>query len=139
MKRIVRRKPLSIPLMFGCNWFSLHKSVVKYILDYLDKHPEYLDRFKWTTCCDELFFQTMLAPVTETLHINTKTNLRYLDWNIEKKKDSTGKVNSPLLLTNDDYDKIISSGAVFCRKVHPAESEKLIKLLLNPNHIAYKI
>lgn len=108
----------------GWQWFSWHRSVVKYVLDYIELHPKYLERMRYTACMDELFFHTMLHPVLDTLNIEKDNALRYIDWHPRRAYKSL-----PLILTEEDYSAIIKSGAMFCRKVNLDDSSKLIELL----------
>lgn len=108
---------------YGHSFFSWHKQVMDFVLDFVDSHPEYVKRFRYTNCCDEIFFHTMLLPHIERLNINPTTSLRYVDWSKPK-----------LLLTEDDYDKIIASGNLFCKKIDPVVSKKLKEMIKSRMH-----
>lgn len=108
----------------GWSWFSWHKNVVEYIFDYLRNNPLYVKRFHFTSCCDEIFFHTILNSHTENLLINTKNALRYIEWHPKREYYSL-----PLILDEREYKDIIESKAFFCRKVDPVKSSGLIKLL----------
>ena len=115
----VWRPKLKMEVKSGSQWFSLHSSVMDYILNYLQEYPEYLKRYRWTTCADELFFHTLLWPVRDELNICTKNNLRYIDW--------SAAGSHPRTLTLEDYPKIYATDSVFARKVHPDTSARLIE------------
>lgn len=94
----------------GSVYCTLHKSAIQYILN--SKITEDLfKRLKHSCCGEELFFQTILmnSPLKDTLINN---NLRYIDWADE---------NPPKILNESDYNKIINSGKIFCRKVENGE------------------
>lgn len=101
-------------IAYGHNWFSWHRQVMDFILRYINQHPEFLKRFHYTNCCDEIFFHTILYPYINELHIDTSTSLRYVDW-----------TRPQMILTEDDYEKIIESSNLFCRKIDPIKSRGL--------------
>lgn len=72
---------------------------------------------------DEIFLQTILATKQEELKIKNNY-LRYIKWD---KNYQHG--NSPLYLTNEQYNSIITSDAIFCRKVSLEDSEDLLNHL----------
>lgn len=118
------RKP--IPNIYaGWSWFTWHRSVVEFVLKYLDKHPAYEKRFHNTSCCDELIFHTMLYPYLKELNIHPDEALRYIDWHPE----ASYKGTLPKILDERDYNKIINSNAMFCRKVDIKHSAALLDLL----------
>lgn len=108
----------------GWNWFSWHRSVVYYVFSYIKKYPEYLKRFKYTTCCDEVIFHTLLQYKTTELNINKYNSLRFIEWHPKRAHSSL-----PLVLEETEYNEIINSSAMFCRKVDPIKSKVLIEKL----------
>lgn len=108
----------------GWNWFSLHDDVIRYLLAYINNHPEYLKRFKYTFCSDEMFFNTILHPLIEEYNIEPQNSLRYIDWYPKRPYTSL-----PLLLNEKDYKDIVASGSFFCRKVDENSSKILLKKL----------
>jgi hypothetical protein len=122
---VILPKPQQIPnLWAGWQWFSWHRSVADYVLGYEEVHPEYFDRFRYTRACDELVFHTLLSGKCEELNIDRNNALRYIEWHPKREYTSL-----PLVLDKREYQDIIDSGAIFCRKVHPVESAELIQLL----------
>ena len=109
----------------GWSWFTWHHSVVDFVLDFMERHPEYLRRFHHTYCCDELIFHTLLYPHLDRLKIHKDNALRYIEWH--PKRSYSGKL--PLLLEETEYDDIIGSGALFCRKVDGKASVRLLDQL----------
>lgn len=108
----------------GWSWFSWHKQVVNYVLKYLKDNPKFLKRFRFTACCDEVIFHTMLNNLDGELNIDKYNCLRFIEWHPHRTYKTL-----PLVLNQSEYSEIISSGSFFCRKIHPVESEKL-KLML---------
>lgn len=121
-KGIHIRPVLNYPLYKGSQWWSWNRKIASYVHTYISKHPEYIKRFKWTCCCDELIFHILV--MNSPLHsLIIKNNYRYIDWT------SRGE-SLPNTLNETDYLNIIKSGALFCRKIDPVKSKKLIKLIL---------
>lgn len=108
----------------GWNWMSLERSVLRYVILYLNDNGAFYRRFKWTICSDELIFATILQPVAKTMNIEVSNSLRFVEWNPKRETN-----HLPLLLTETEYEDIINSRAFFCRKVQLPESERLLSLL----------
>ncbi|KAA6303630.1 MAG: hypothetical protein EZS26_000181 [Candidatus Ordinivivax streblomastigis] len=123
MAKMYKRKPIS-DIYAGWSWFSWHRKVVVYVLQFLQEHPNYLNRFRNTYCCDELIFHTLLYPVADALHIEKYNSLRYVEWHPKRKAETL-----PLVLDEQEYEDIIRSCALFCRKIHPIVSANLIEML----------
>ena len=106
--RIFKRKQINnIDYYFGAQWWCINNEFAEWLLIYLGEHCNFIDFFKKSSCPDESFFQTLLmnSPFADT----RCDYLHYVDW-------SEGK-SSPKNLTVSDYDKIISSGKFFARKI----------------------
>lgn len=108
----------------GSSWFILSRDCIRYILKYISAHPRFIDFMKSVFGPDESLFQTIVmnSPFRDRV-IND--NKRYIDWSDCEK----GLSSSPTWLTERDFDKIIASGAMFCRKVDSVRSAKLMALL----------
>lgn len=119
---LVKRKMID-NIRGGWNWFSWHKSVTDYVLRYCDEHPEYFKRWHYTHCCDELVFHTFLYPKMSELNI-VRNSLRFIEWHPKREYKSL-----PLVLKESEYDEIVSSGNLICRKVSLEESKKLMDML----------
>lgn len=105
----------------GNNWWSLHKSAVDYIIGFCNKHPEYKRRFRFTSCCDEVFFHTILFNSSIKPNI-VLDDLRYVDWKRKSPDESL-----PRLLTETDYNEIKKTKKIFMRKVDLIKSASLIE------------
>jgi hypothetical protein len=99
---------------------SLTAEAVRYVLAYLDAHPEVVRFFKLTWAPDEIIFQTILynSPFRSTL---VNDNLRYIDW-------SKGQA-SPKVLTEEDLDRMSESGKLFARKFDLVRYPEVIERL----------
>lgn len=124
-KYIKLRPEFQYTLYKGSNWWSITYEMFEYIMNFINKNPQYLKRFKYTNCCDEIFFHTIVfnSPLSKKI---IKTNLRFIDWTPRYPKEHV-----PRILDSSYWTKLENSNAVFCRKLHPKESKKLIDLIKN--------
>ena len=114
------RDDVDIKTYKGCNWWSLNNEAVNYIILFLKNNPNYIKRFKHTSCCDEVFFHTILfnSPLVNNIICNS---LRYVDWNKRKDDDLL-----PRILDIEDFNRLLYSENIFCRKVSLEISLSLI-------------
>lgn len=101
------RRPLykGIEYYGGSTWVILRQDATKHLLDFIDKNPKYLKKFRYSYCADELWLQTALG--TSDCKIKNE-HITYLDW-------ATGP-EYPRTLRMEDFDKIINSSHFFARK-----------------------
>ena len=102
----------------GGTYWSLSRKAVGLALDYLGDHPDYLRRFRHTSIAEEICLPTIWCNSDIPLINDYK---RYIDWG----QDGA----NPQILSEKDYSKIISSGALFARKMESKISDKLIEQL----------
>ena len=107
------------PLFCGSVYGSIHESAVNFILN-SEIAKDLLNRLKDSTCGEEIYFQTILM---NSLFANKiiNDNLRYIDWNV---------CSPPKFLNEEDYERIISSRTLFCRKIDSYISSKLLNMLI---------
>jgi hypothetical protein len=94
-------------IYFGSQWFTISDNAVKYIFDFLQKQPNFLKEFETSTCGDEHFFQTILLN-SDFRHKIYPDNLRFIKFD--------NRVNSPDVLTLDNYRELIESSRFIARK-----------------------
>lgn len=120
---IKRGYPTSFPKQIygGSTYWTLNKASVDYVFDYLSRYPEYLKRFKWTFCAEEVFFQTIImnSPLAKNV-INDP--LRFIVW--EERNGSY-----PANLDDSDFDEMKLTSALFARKVQSPYSDQLLEKL----------
>ena len=104
----------------GGTYWSISREAIKVVVEYLDNHPNYLRRFRHTSIAEEICLPTLWCNIDIPLINDYK---RYIDWG----PDSA----TPQLLTEKDYEKIVSSGAIFARKMASGVSGRLIEKLDN--------
>ncbi|MDR1719618.1 MAG: beta-1,6-N-acetylglucosaminyltransferase [Dysgonamonadaceae bacterium] len=114
----LRRKLLPLTYYGGAQWVNIAQETMQYILDYIERHPEYTDSFRHTRISDEIWLQTIVlnSPYRATTVNNDK---RYIDW-------LTGP-DFPKVLNSSDYDKIMASDAFFARKFDMKSDSEIMK------------
>lgn len=90
----------------GSCWFALTVNCVKYILDYVETHPQFVEFHKYTVCADEFFIHSIIG--NSQFMSDVRPYLHYIDW--------SEKRSSPKYLLKADSNQIISSNKFFCRK-----------------------
>ena len=132
----------------GSDWWSLSYDCVRFILQYVDDHPEYVRFYRHTHCPSEMFFQSIILNSTwrtrvqnydqyvswsastameakqmeNSMLVEDTFNLRYIDWS----GHATGKREAPAILNERDLEKLTSSADLFARKFHPVHSSALL-------------
>lgn len=114
--------------MGGWSWFSWSNELAAFILQYIDRNPDYLKRFMYTSAGDELIFNTLIHKNIDKFAIESYMPLRFVAWNLKRKVDSPYR---PYTLNEQDFEEIINKQAFFCRKVSLPESEKLLDMIDN--------
>ncbi len=102
----------------GGTYWSLSREAVGVAVDYLTQHPDYLRRFCHTSIAEEICLPTLLINSNLPIINDYK---RYIDWGPDGA--------NPQVLTEEDYDNIIASGALFARKLESGTSDKLIEFI----------
>ncbi len=112
-----RKLPGNLIAVGRSQWFSINMDHLRYILDYMDQHPEFVRFFNLTWAPDEIVFQTILfASPFKSQMVND--NMRYIDW--------SGGGASPKNLTMDDRNAMLSSGRYFARKFNQDTDAKVL-------------
>ena len=112
-------KPLPLMQLYGGSVYSsLHHNFVGWLLKSKDAN-ELLESLRFTTCAEEVFIPTLImnSPYRQDC---VNSNLRYDDWSTKP---------APKFLDEEDFDKVINSSCLFCRKVTSQKSAKLLKML----------
>lgn len=102
----------------GSVYCSLPSIAVEYLLE-CDIAKQMLVELKYSAIGEEIFFQTvfMNSPFKSLVIPN---NLRYSDWSV---------INAPKVLNESDFNSIVNSKVLFCRKVDKIVSDKLLEIL----------
>ncbi len=105
----------------GSTWWTLNYACCNYVLNFLKENPNFLNKFKYTFCAEELFFQTIIlnSPFKNDV---VNDNLRYIDWEFRNG-------NIPAVLDESDFLKLIESKHLFARRFEYPTSISLINKL----------
>lgn len=102
----------------GSVYCSLPYDAVQYVLN-SDLAGDLLNNLKSSAIGEEIFFQTVLMNSTFKDRIIPQ-NLRYSDWTV---------INAPKILTEEDCERVLSSKALFCRKLSFQKSQGLLQII----------
>ncbi len=107
----------------GEHWWSLNKEAGKYILDYINDHPEVVRRFKYTFAPDEMFYHTILANASEELRESlVNRTITEVKW----PKEACPR---PEVFTEKDFRRLKRSKMLFARKVVSPISNQLLDMI----------
>lgn len=106
-KPFIKRNNLKgYELFKGSSWFSITYNCMLFVLDVV-KNSNFMDRFKYTACSDEHFFQILIMNSKFKKNV-LKYNGRYVCFE---------KMNpSPKILSLEDYPKFMNGKYIFARK-----------------------
>lgn len=115
-----RRIPLGMKPFAGQTWWNLDMYALNYVLDFVKKHPEYLDFHKYTFVADEVFLQMIIGNSQDEKLLKSIGNS-------EKRLTIWEHQNSahPKILTKNDFKTIKSSDDLFARKFEQDDTEIL--------------
>ena len=110
------RKYADVNFKFGSNWVSISHAFITYLLSNENKIKKL---FSYSFCSDEGFVQTILysSPFKDKIFNITEdgvtySNMRSVDW-----ARGDVKAGSPYTYTVNDYDELVGSKNLFCRKI----------------------
>jgi hypothetical protein len=108
-----RRHPSYVSPFGGSQWWSISLLAARYILRFVDEHPDYLLFHRHTLAPDECFFHSILGSAAEpSIKGNLiNDNLRHIVW------AKPGVTKFPLVLTMDDFEGVVGSGKLWARKL----------------------
>lgn len=134
LKGLGLRKPLQVPISqnekwdiyYGSSWMSMTNECAKYVLSQMKDNSVLNKYFSTSYTPDELYIPTIVMNSSFKNHaievkennFNKLTPLHYLNYR--------GYIYS---YDENDYDKIMSSGKIFVRKLVSGKSEKLIEMI----------
>ena len=119
--------PEGFALYGGSAFWCLTGESIKWINDFVKQNPKFVNRFNYTYCPDELFYQILIvnSPFKDKI-INTR--LTYVEW-------SNLNALHPKILEKNDFDKIRDSENLFARKfdmtIDPDILDMIDKMILS--------
>lgn len=105
----------------GTIWSSMSMEICKFVLDYIENNPGYLDDLKHCFIPEEFFFQTIIMNSKYCVNA-VPDSLRYMDWTLRNGSD-------PAILDETDFNKFEDSENIFIRKVDTNISHNLLELI----------
>jgi len=69
-------------IYYGSTWWALSHDCLRYVLEQIDNHREYIPFYQTSLSPDESFFQTIIA--NSSFFSKCKPNLTYTDWSSER-------------------------------------------------------
>jgi hypothetical protein len=114
-----RKFPLNYTMVGRSNWFAVTFDAAKYIIDFLDDHPEVVRFFKLSWGADELIFSTILY--NSAFKDKIVNNFIYADWSERKAH--------PKILKTEDYNALINSDKLFARKFDADADAVILEML----------
>ena len=129
-EKISRRPYQKIPQYHGWSWWSLTRSCLEHVMQYLEENPAYLRWHRWSFLPEEVVFQSIVkdSPFAGKLShdatrrpiaIDTESGATYIDFDV-------GLAYSPKTLTMADFDALAVSECVFARKFDETASADLL-------------
>lgn len=105
-----RKWDVNIKLQYGAQWFSITNDLAKYVISKEDWINKY---FRYTSCSDELFLQTIVynSKFMDSLYKKEMNDdytscMRYIDW----------KRGGPYIFRKEDFQELVNSDRIFARK-----------------------
>ncbi|BDI14878.1 glycosyl transferase [Nostoc cf. commune SO-36] len=116
-----RKFPEGFAIYGGSQFWCLTGECVKWINIFVKQNPNFIKRFNYTFCADELFFQTVIlnSPFKDKV---VNDHMRYLDW---------ADVNAyhPRMLEKQDFEKIRQSEKLFARKFDASKNSDILDMI----------
>lgn len=126
VKILSKKKKIPFELYGGSSWWAMNfdtlSKVQKYIRINSDKVVPF---FKYTSCADEVFFQSIIKELIKTGHeINYKNSITYVNW--ERKG-----CELPVTFDHNDFFELVndSDNKLFARKFDIDYNEEILNLL----------
>lgn len=129
---IKRSFPQKFPTIYGgSTWWSLSRQALEYVSKYTHDNPAFLNRFKYTLCSEEFYFQTVILNNSDLRKRVINNNLRHIDW-------VARNGNNPAVLDKSDLATLLHSEAFFARKFdYPISKDLLISIKKEILHLKF--
>jgi len=115
-----RKLPEGFAIYGGSQFWCLTGECVKWINIFVKQNPKFVKRFNYTSCSDEIFFQTLIlnSPFKDKV---VNDNMRYIDW--------ADNVYHPRNLEKNDFEKIRQSEKLFARKFDASKDSDILDMI----------
>jgi hypothetical protein len=116
-----RHFPSYLKAFGGQQWLNLSVPAASYVVNFVNRHPDYHEYHSFTACSDELYVQSiLLGSEFATSNEIVSDDLRFLIWE---------GGDHPKTLTLDDLPAIVASPDLFARKVDGERNPELLAAL----------
>ena len=121
-ERLHLRRKTSWEFKKGFHWLSITDAFCSYLIQ---QKPAVMKRFRFTSCPDEIFIQTVLwnSPFRKNIYCHDdpqKGSMRLIDW----------QRGFPYVWQDNDFDELMASDALFARKFS-SNNPSIIKRISN--------
>lgn len=116
-----RAMPAGLQPWGGSSWWALSRDCIADLLARIERDPSIVRFFGAVQCPDEMFFQTLVMNSRFAGRV-LPNNFRYIQW-------PDDGARNPKVLDEGDFDRIVASGAHFCRKLDSTQSAVLLDRL----------
>jgi len=121
------RRPPCFRHYIGSQWWALTGNCVKYIMEFLREHKEYVEFHKYSSAPDEFFFHSIIKASSFLNAIDhserycspNQAAFHYREWSLTE-------YYLPKILIEEDQNNLISTNALFARKFDEVKSAKLL-------------
>lgn len=104
----------------------MHRSCLGNFLHYINENPQFIRRFNYTACGDELYFNTYAHQFSDSLNIDGTRPLRYVSWRPPYERQDKYR---PYVMDERDFPYIMEGENFFCRKIDLPGSAKLLDMI----------
>lgn len=119
-----RKIPKQMEAYAGSAWINLDMYALNYILDFNEKHPEYLKFHRNTFVADEVFIQMLVgnSKDEELLARMENSEKRFIIW-------ESSQSPHPKILQTSDFGNIKVSESLFARKFDERADAEILDLI----------
>jgi hypothetical protein len=120
-----RKFPKYLKPYGGEFYFGFSLETAKYIISFIEEHPDYLSFHRFSYIPDEMFFQTILSNSTDDKIRSTLVNkmLTYVNWKVEPGQ------SRPKIMRTDDFNVLLNSDKLFARKFDITVDSKVLDMI----------
>ena len=103
-----RKFPYNWTPYYGSQWWSISNNALMFVLEFLNKNPDYIKYHKYSQLPDEFFFQSIF--------LNTYPHKEYIVNDNKRLIKFDNNSSHPKTYNNDDLDELINCEKFFARK-----------------------
>ncbi len=124
-----RTLPAGIKPYKGGQWWCLTHDCARYVLDYAEANPRFVQFFRSTRIPDESFFHNIIANSELVPTLSPRRPRGVISGNHYVRWRKVNDYFKSRVLKEGDFDEVVASQACFARKFSETQSGELIRLL----------